>query len=237
MSEHSRPEAASEHGKSKFVEYMFFKVSAEFRRHLPEAERRKAACAFVEFLQAEGAPGLEVRPYSLMGLRADCEFLLWVIASDLMDIHRFGERLQKQPLARWLDTVYSFTAMTKRGPYGQPHEQNFEKFPPSTYTFVYPFIKSKEWYLLPKEERGRLMREHIEKGREFPSVKLNTMYCFGLDDYDFMLAFETESPSDFSDLVQHLRGSEVSRYTVKDNPMLICVKKTPQELIDSLGLV
>jgi chlorite dismutase len=234
---HKPHEGPSDHADSTYCQMMFFRLAPEFRRTVSAADRKKAAADFAEFITAGGGvEGTEARAYSVAGYRGDCEMMLWVITKDMLNIHKFGEALSRRPLAAWLDTAHSFTAMTKRGPYGQPHEQNFEKFPPSTYTFVYPFIKSKEWYLLPREERMALMMEHIENGRKFPSVKLNTMYAFGLDDFDFLLAFETESPSDFSDLVQKLRESKVSRYTVKDNPMLICVRKTPWELMEGLGL-
>jgi chlorite dismutase len=70
---------------------------------------------------------------------------------------------------------------------------------PLKYAVVYPFVKSREWYLLPFDERKKMMEEHIAVGRKFPQVRLNTTYSFGIDDQDFMLAFETEDLAAFQE--------------------------------------
>jgi chlorite dismutase len=100
---------------------------------------------------------------------------------------------------------------------------------------VYPFIKSREWYLLPFEERKKMMDEHITVGRKFPQVRLNTSYSFGIDDQDFMLAFETNDLMIFQDLIVQLRETKVSRFVVKDTPMIVCVHKRPEDIVRSLG--
>ena len=67
------------------------------------------------------------------------------------------------------------------------------------------------------------MQEHIKVGREFPSIDLNTSYSFGLDDQEFVVAFETDNPADFLDLVQRLRTTESSSYTLRDTPTFTCI--------------
>ena len=86
--------------------------------------------------------------------------------------------------------------------------------------FVYPFVKSREWYALPAEERWRIMQGHIQVGREYPGVDNHTTYSFGLDDQEFVVAFDTDDVGTFLDLVQRLRTTEASRYTVRDTPEL-----------------
>ena len=103
------------------------------------------------------------------------------------------------------------------------------------YIFVYPFVKSREWYLLSKEERQRIMDEHIRVGNLYPSVKLNTTYSFGLDDQDFVVAFEGDQPQDFLDLVMALRETEGSKYTVRDTPIYTCKLMSVRETVDLLG--
>src|SRR6202012_787518 len=88
------------------------------------------------------------------------------------------------------------------------------------YLFVYPFVKTRAWYALPADERWRIMQDHIRVGREYPSVDLNTSYSFGLDDQEFVVAFETDNPADFLDLVQRLRTSGARRQTVASTPTL-----------------
>src|SRR2546425_5434327 len=105
----------------------------------------------------------------------------------------------------------------------------------SNYLFVYPFTKKREWYSIPFEERRRIMKEHIQIGHKYSSVTIHTSYCFGLDDYEFILSFETDHPEDFLNLVMDLRGSEASRYTAIETPIFTCVSVTPEKMLDLLG--
>jgi chlorite dismutase len=100
---------------------------------------------------------------------------------------------------------------------------------------VYPFVKTREWYLLPLDERKKMMDEHIEVGHKYPQIVLNTTYSFGIHDEDFMLAFETDDLHAFQDLIMELRETQVSRYIERDTPMVVCVKKDIIPLITSLG--
>jgi chlorite dismutase len=103
------------------------------------------------------------------------------------------------------------------------------------YLFVYPFVKTRAWYALPMERRQQMMDVHIEVGNRFPSVKLNTTYSYGLDDQEFVLAFESDHPSDFLDLVMTLRETEASSYTERDTPIFTCIAKPAGEMLDLLG--
>ena len=107
---------------------------------------------------------------------------------------------------------------------------------PGKYCIVYPFVKTREWYLIPFEERKKMMEEHIAVGRKFPQIRLNTTYSFGLDDQEFVLAFETDEPGDFLDLVQELRSSVSSAYTLTDVPIFTCVASTARGMVESLAL-
>ena len=103
------------------------------------------------------------------------------------------------------------------------------------YIFVYPFLKTREWFLLTKAARQGMLDEHIEVGHRFPSVKLNTTYSFGLDDQEWVVAFESDKPEDFLDLVMALRETEGSRYTLRDTPIFTCIRKSLKETLDTLG--
>ena len=106
---------------------------------------------------------------------------------------------------------------------------------PLKYNIVYPFIKSREWYLLPFDKRSEMMKEHINVGKKFPKIRLNTSYSFGISDQDFMLAFETDNLMDFQDLIIKLRETQVSRHVLKDTPMIVCVHKNIFDIIKSFG--
>src|SRR5207302_8843412 len=104
-----------------------------------------------------------------------------------------------------------------------------------TDSFICPFWKTRAWYLLHGAERKRLIDEHIRIGLMYPRVKLNTTYSFGIDDLELVVAFETNFPEDFLDLVQHLRETEISMYTLQDTPIFSCVRVPAAEMLDRLG--
>ena len=102
------------------------------------------------------------------------------------------------------------------------------------YVFVYPFVKSRERYALPAEERWRIMQGHIAVGREYPGVDNHTTYSFGLDDQEFVVAFDTDDVATFLDLVQRLRTTEASRYTVRDTPSFTCIAMSLGRAVNAL---
>ena len=179
--------------------------------------------------------------YSCVGLKRDADFLLWNIAfdSDALQSHTAG--LNKTALAGYLTVTHSFLSMTKRSQYIDPvdpfhdAESRTRLIPGKRkYLFVYPFVKTRPWYLLPLEKRQEVMNSHIRIGNAYPSVKLNTTYSFGLDDQDFVVAFETDEPGDFLDLVQDMRETESSLYTQRDTPLITCVQKPMGEILEEL---
>ena len=218
-----------------FVDFLCYKIDPAFRRFDP-ARRAAAAAEFTRFLEHPAA-GLEVRPYLTAGFRTDCDFFLWLIAKDPAAFPRFVTDLWKTDLGRHLEGVYGWLAVTKPSPYLPGHLQHFERGPATDpYCFIYPFTKTHDWYQLPVEKRRDMMKVHNEIGHQFPGVKINTTYQFGIGDYEFMLAFETSSFREFSDLVQRLRETEARPYTQADTPLMPGLKKTPAELLESLSL-
>ncbi len=219
-----------------YVDFFYYKVNPAFRR-LPEEERRKSVAEFRDALTALGKT-LELRYYSTLGFTPQADFLIWAISKEPDRLQDAAPGIVRAGLGRWLDNPYTFLAVTKPTPYSKDHSQAFELGPSiCKYLFVYPFIKTNEWYLLPFEERRAMMGEHRKVGGEFPKIRVNTTYSFGLGDQDFMLAFEGDDLKEFSDLVQRLRETKARLYTVRDTPFLIGSQKTLDELLQQLALV
>jgi len=218
-----------------YVDFLFFKVDTAFRR-LPAKERQEATQAFQKFLETYDTT-VKVRVYSTLGYRPEVDFLLWAITEDLEKVQTFVKHVYETTFGKYLTLVYSFVALKRPSPYALPHKQAFEKDdPPKKYLFVYPFVKSRDWYLLPFEKRKAIMDDHLKIGHQYPSVRLNTTYAFGLGDQDFVLAFEADNPFDFESLVQRLRETEGSRYTVRDTPMIVATSQSIKTLLEGLGL-
>lgn len=224
--------------KQQYVRFAFYKVDPAWQR-LPEAERQQGRAGFLAVID-ETTPQMLVRSYSCIGLRADADFLLWQVSYDLDDFQTFATKLNKTGLGRYLSTPYAYLSMTRRSQYVDPHDRDSESnrltIEPGgrKFLFVYPFVKTRAWYQLTKEERHEIMMEHIEVGQSFPSVKLNTTYSFGLDDQEFVVAFETDFPQDFLDLVEKLRYTRASLYTLRDTPMMTCRALDIRDLLPQL---
>jgi chlorite dismutase len=214
-----------------FVKYTFLKVDPAWRRLDDEqrtADKREFLAACDNFAEER-----LLRAFSTVGTRGDTDMMLLSQATNLERIHEFHVVLAQSGLMKWCSTPYSFLAMTKPSEYSD--ESRLEvRAGKGRYLFVYPFVKTRDWYLLDPKERWRIMQEHISVGREYPSVDLNTSYSFGLDDQEFVVAFETDQPSDFLDLVQRLRTTESSRYTKRDTPTFTCVACSVERALSAL---
>ena len=228
--------------RRQIIGFTFYKVQPEWRR-LPEAERAEHKRLFAAVVDRWNQPSRMLSlSYSTVGLRGDCDMVLWTICYSVDDLNAFRAELLATPLGGYLETPFSYLSMTKRSQYlidheheGQADSRGFLRPGGQKYIFIYPFWKTRAWYLLPIEERQRLMNEHIRVGHEFPRVKLNTTYSFGIDDQEFVVAFETNYPEDFLDLVQRLRETEISPYTLRDTPIFTCIRMTPEEMLSRLG--
>lgn len=222
------------------VQFAFYKFDAAWRR-LPKEERERDKAEFACAVE-EAADEMMVRAYSLAGIRGDVDLLLWNAAPDLALLQKHGSRLLNTGIGRWATQPYCYLAMTKTSQYKDPHDQGSPEgrrlvVRPTgrQFLFVYPFLKTRDWYLMPMEERQKRMTTHIEVGHKFPTVKLNTAYSFGIDDQEFVVAFETDIPADFLDLVMALRETESSKYTLRDTPIFTCVQMSIKEALDAVG--
>ena len=223
----------------QFVNFTFYHARPEWRlldEEAKEAARREFVAVVDEF-----RPGLLMHSYSIAGLRANADLMLWRIGYSLDPFQEMTARLNRTVLGRHLEVAQSFLSMTKRSMYidkdNPEHVEDRLHIIPgkSNYLFVYPFVKTRDWYTRSVEERQEMMDEHIRIGSKYHSVKLHTTYSFGLDDQEFVVAFETDEPADFLDLVQELRESKASSFTLRDTPMYTCRQRTPAECLEALG--
>lgn len=225
--------------KRQYVRFAFYKIDPLWRR-LPAEEQAEQKQELLDTIKGFNRRML-LRPYSTMGTRADAELLLWQIAETPIAFQELATAIIRTRMGGYLNLSYSYFSQTKRSLYeirdglGGEDEQLVLDPTESRYVFVYPFIKTRDWYQMSLYARQGVMDEHIYVGRKYPSVKLNTTYSFGIDDYEFIVAFETDEPSDFLDLVQELRETESSRYTLQDTPLFTCINMRLVEALDALG--
>lgn len=227
---------------SQVVKFTFFRLSPGFRNLPPEA-KADACHAFARVV--EKAPeDVIVGSYSTVGTRGDCDLLLWVIGAGVEDIQSFHAALNATPLAGHLSVAHSFLSVTRRSQYVKAHARADPSGHGSVRTvvpgrgkflFVYPFWKTAEWYQLAKETRQEMMNEHFKIGHRYPEIKIHTTYSFGLDDPEFVLAFESDDASRFVDLVVELRETKARPYTLRDTPVFTCVRGEIRDILKQLG--
>jgi chlorite dismutase len=223
----------------QMVNFAFYKLDPAFRR-LADHDKLQARSEFLKVVD-QRRQGLISLSYSSAGLRPDCDFLLWRIAGSTDAFQEQTKAINKTTLGGYLTTPWSFVSMTKRSmyvdkldPFHTPESRTHIIPGKRKYLFIYPFVKTRDWYLLPLEQRQQIMDAHIKVGNKYPSVKLNTTYSFGLDDQDFVVAFETDEPRDFVDLVMELRETQSSKYTHRDTPIFTCVQTPMENVLDQL---
>jgi chlorite dismutase len=226
----------------QYIRYLFYKVRPDWRQEVRAGSRQELVEVLFRFKERMAV----LRAYSTLGTRGDTDFMLWMVSERLEDFQELQSTILHTNIGMHLDTPYSYLAMTRRSQYVDKHvhdegesegEGRRTRIRPTDrrYLFVYPMVKKRPWYRLSLEERQRAMDEHIRVGHEFPRVKINTSYSFGLDDQEFVVAFETDYPGDFLDLVERLRGGEASAYTERETPIFTCVAASFDEVLGLLG--
>ena len=206
--------------EGQYVAYTFYRVDPAWRR-LPVDERAAAKDAFAEVVEDWAARLDSLRAYTVAGVRSDSDFFLWKITSRYEDLGELAAALNATPLAGWLETPYSYLATTKASQYTRARRPRKVVPQGSPYLVVYPFVKVRPWYSLAPDARQRAMDEHMRIGAEFASIHNHTTYSFGIDDQEFMTAFECDEPADFMHLMLTLRETVASRYTERDTPIFV----------------
>lgn len=217
--------------------YAVYAIDPAWRR-LPAEDRmqhkKELAAALTDVAEAE------IHSYSTVGLREDGDFLLWTVAWDVEAVQRAQAAINACEIGGWLTVTHSFLAMTRKSQYlkghthdGQEHAARPGPFG-NTYLFVYPMDKERRWYRVPFDERRTMMAEHFKIGHRYPAVRIHTGYSFGIDDQEFVVAFEGESLAEFLELVEELRGSAASAYTARDVPIFTCVRMAIDQVLDQL---
>ena len=219
----------------QYVQALGLGLDAEWRR-LPDAQRRSTLADFVSSI--DQSRGVKTYAYTMVGLQAGVDLLLWRIAPSLEALEESAAAALRCGMGTWMSVKESFLGLIQPSQYVKkptPQEQSLFSGERSRYLIVYPFTKSADWYLLDKETRQRVMNEHMKVGHGYPQVRQLLAYSFGLDDQEFVVAFETDYPADFLDLVEKLRGGEASAYTERETPIFTCVAGSVAEVLELLG--
>lgn len=223
----------------QFVNFTFYRARPAWRL-LTDSEKGDCKRDFIGCVNYFRS-SLLIHTYSTVGLRTSADFMIWRIGCELDPMQDMTGRLNQTAMAKYIEPTHSLLSMTKRSMFigtecadaaeSHTHVVSGE----SDYLFVCPLQRTREWYARPHDQRLEMLEENVRIGSKYRSVKLHTTYSFGLDDQDFVVAFETDKPADFLDLFQELREAKASCFTLRDTPIFTCRKRSLADCLDALG--
>jgi chlorite dismutase len=221
--------------QNPYHHYIFFEVAPDFYQSAPPLQRQ-AKQEFAALIEKSGE--LIITPYSTLGLKAGSTFMLWIRSESPEAVQTLLSLVHRTKLGSWLNISSTFFGIVRPSVYsgriGKPEQvmQNFESRLP--YLILYPFTKTPEWHLLDHNNRGAIMGQHIKIGLEFPQIRQCLLYSYGLDDYEFLVSYETQSLEEFQDLIIRMRATIGRTYTLSDTPIFTCIYRSASELMEWL---
>jgi chlorite dismutase len=231
-----RPRARDLNELIRYTMWSVFRVRRDAALDAGAPGREALAGELEALLEQAAGKGVITRGcYDVQGLRADADYMFWWIAPNPDDLQELYARFRRTRLGRASEPVWSVMALHRPAEFNKSHVPAFlADEPPRAYVSVYPFVRSYEWYLLDPAERRAMLAEHGMMARDYPDVRANTVSCFALNDYEWMLAFEADELHRIVDLMRHLRGARARRHTRVEIPFYTGRRKPPGELIASL---
>ena len=218
-----------------YVKFSFFKARPSWRLLEPsrKSQLREEIVSTVE--EAGDATGAPIASFSAVGTRADVDLLLFQSAESVETFHATAAAINRTEFAAHFDEPHSYLSLRRQTRYkhggGNPAVERKEK----RYIIVYPMTKTRPWYGLSMEERQGMMNDHFRIGHGYPGVTINTTYSFGIDDPEFVVAFETDEPSEFVSLVMDLREVPGAQYTESETPIFTTIRMSLPEALQAIG--
>jgi hydrogen peroxide-dependent heme synthase len=222
---------------NELIRYTMWSVFRVSDRSALDAGRDTAASELEEFIDQAAGKGIVTRGcYDIQGMRADADYMLWTVAPTSDELQENYARFRRTRLGRVSEPVFSAIALHRPAEFNKGHIPAFlAEEEPKNYVSVYPFVRSYEWYLMDPAERRRMLAEHGMMAREYPDVRANTVSCFSLNDFEWMLAFEADELHRIVDLMRHLREADARRHTRVEIPFFTGRRKPPAHLVADLA--
>lgn len=222
---------------SIYIQALALGLEPAWRRTASDEQTADVA-AMLEAEATTAAAGIRTLSYSTIGIEPAVDLVFFRLGPSIEALETAGARLARSGLGRWLTVRHSLLGRIGASQYVRKptdQERSILDGEPAAYLIVYPFTKDVGWYLLSREARQGIMNEHIRVGRGYPTVRQLLAYSFGLDDQDFVVAYDTDDLVAFGDLVRELRGTESRRSTVNDRPLLLGVHRSLPEILERLA--
>ena len=218
-----------------YVKFSFFKARPSWKllnRDLKSRLREELISTIREAADASDAP---ISCFSAVGTRADVDLLLFQNAPTVDVFHNTASMINRSEASAHFDQPFSYLSLRRKTRYkhggGNPEVVRKDK----RYFIVYPMTKTRPWYGLTMTERQEMMNDHFRVGHGYPGVTINTTYSFGIDDPEFVVAFETDDPSEFVSLVMDLREVPGAQYTASETPIFTTIRMSLPDALQAIG--
>ena len=218
------------------IRYLMFSVFAVNPGELGE-DRAEFIDETATFLKQQEAKGVAVRGlYDVAGMRADADFMIWTHAERVEDLQAtYADFRRTTTLGRASTPVWSSVALHRPAEFNKSHIPAFLAGEEAgNYVCVYPFVRSLDWYLLPDEERRKMLADHGMAARSYKDVRANTVPAFALGDYEWILAFEAQELYRIVDLMRDLRATEARRHVREEIPFFTGPRVGVEQLLTAL---
>ena len=219
----------------QYTSYNLFKMTKAYWSLSPEDKRLVSRDFFSDMEKASD----QTHYYQVYPSRSEYDIMLWhnIKADNTESINVYAAKcmLVVNKYREFFEPSLIFSGITKPSLYSRStkSKQEIDGFiaERKPYFVIYPFSKTPDWYMLSREERQVKMNEHIKLGRSFPKISQLLLYSFGIQDQEFVVAYEMDDLHMFSDLVQQLRSTEARIYTLLDTPIITCFNRSIDEML------
>ena len=206
--------------KTEEVAEQFFTLWTVFKRSSAVVRSADAVQDFELLTQQLANDGVVLRgSYDVSAMRSDADIMVWLHGAKPEALQQAVRDIRRSKLFAGTEIVWSAMGVHREAEFAKNHVPAYARgVEPSNWLCVYPFVRSYEWYILPAEERGRMLREHGLLGREFPQVISNTVSSFALGDWEWILGLEAPELVDLVDLMRHLRATDARNHVREEVP-------------------
>ncbi|MEQ4565915.1 hydrogen peroxide-dependent heme synthase [Paenarthrobacter sp. CAP02] len=223
--------------KTAGTDEQFFTLWTVFKRSADVLRSGEAAQEFEALIETLADGGVVLRgSYDVSAMRSDADIMVWLHGAKPEDLQSAVRSIRRSKLFAGTEIVWSAMGVHREAEFAKSHVPAYARgVEPSTWLCVYPFVRSYEWYILPAEERGAMLREHGLLGREFPQVISNTVSSFALGDWEWILGLEAPELVDLVDLMRHLRDSEARNHVREEIPFYTGRRISAAEIAEVLA--
>jgi len=187
----------------------------------------------VSLIEAEG---VTLRGfYDVSGLKADADVMIWTHAPNAESLQWAHRELRRSRLLKSLLPTWNAMGVHRDAEFNKSHVPGFLRgVPAKAWLTVYPFVRSFEWYLLPDDDRSRMLADHGRKGAAYRGAIANTVSAFALGDYEWLLPIESDELTELVDLMRGLRDTEARLHVREEVPFFTGRRISTAELVEVL---